>query len=203
MEQKNEKKREEKREVKREGERKSSSKKGYKRQPATWDMLPPDSVVFLNLENVSYFITPQGEVFSYHRSTDMLYKRRLHKEYTKCLTLTRRFKTKCFYLSIPIHCSKCKSLYLSVHRLVAKYYCKNDDPAHKTQVDHIDGNRENNDYRNLEWVTPEENLRRRREMRGWKKSSESHLQAMKRFSVKALAAHWERKRRLQEVNLFN
>lgn len=52
------------------------------------------------------------------------------------------------------------SKHFAVHRLVAMAFVENDDPKFKVQVDHIDGNRDNNDYTNLEWVTPEENMRR-------------------------------------------
>ena len=37
------------------------------------------------------------------------------------------------------------------HRLVAKYYCKNPNPLKYNQVNHIDGNKLNNNYYNLEW----------------------------------------------------
>lgn len=47
-----------------------------------------------------------------------------------------------------------------IHQLVANYFLINDDPEHKTQIDHIDGNKQNNHYLNLEWVTPKENKRR-------------------------------------------
>lgn len=46
------------------------------------------------------------------------------------------------------------------YRLVAKAFIFNDDPKHKIEVDHLDGDRTNDHYTNLEWVTPEENKRR-------------------------------------------
>ena len=56
------------------------------------------------------------------------------------------------------------SLSLLPHRAVALTYLPNHD-LFKTQVDHLDGNIFNNHLWNLEWVTPEENIRRAKEAR--------------------------------------
>ena len=45
-----------------------------------------------------------------------------------------------------------------INRLVARAFIYNDDPEHKTQVNHISGDKKDNTIPNLEWVTPQRNI---------------------------------------------
>ena len=46
--------------------------------------------------------------------------------------------------------------FTKIHRLVAKAFCKGYSP--KLEVNHIDENKTNNNYKNLEWVTHKQNM---------------------------------------------
>ena len=60
------------------------------------------------------------------------------------------------YLFVTLSKNGIKKMF-SIHRLVAIHFIPN--PQNKPFVNHIDGNRHNNNVSNLEWVTSNENMR--------------------------------------------
>lgn len=60
------------------------------------------------------------------------------------------------YIHVSLHING-KSYYPTVHRLVAKSFIPN--PKGLKEVNHIDGKKDNNTVRNLEWVSPSENMK--------------------------------------------
>ena len=62
------------------------------------------------------------------------------------------------YVIVSLRCKKKKKpVSAKIHRLLGIMFLENDDPENKTEIDHLDKNRENNDLPNLEWVTCQEN----------------------------------------------
>ena len=66
------------------------------------------------------------------------------------------------YLRVDLFDDCGKRKHHKVHRLVAKEFVPN--PENKPQVNHIDGNKVNNSFTNLEWVTDEENKEHQKKM---------------------------------------
>lgn len=63
-------------------------------------------------------------------------------------------KTQCGYWGTTLKVDG-KRVDVTIHRLVAESFIPN--PFDKSQVNHKDGNKNNNSVENLEWVTPSEN----------------------------------------------
>jgi len=62
------------------------------------------------------------------------------------------------YNIVSLSTLKKRSQNFKVHRLVAYEFIKNDDKESKTQVNHKDENKQNNNVTNLEWCSPAYNI---------------------------------------------
>lgn len=74
------------------------------------------------------------------------------------------------YCTVILHIDK-KQKYPTVHRLVAKAFISN--PNNLPQVNHRDGNKQNNNVENLEWCTSSENVQHAFDI-GLKEKSRQH-----------------------------
>lgn len=68
------------------------------------------------------------------------------------------------YLHVSL-CKNNKGKTHTIHRLVAEAFI--DNPNNYPQIDHIDGNRANNDISNLRWVTNQQNCFNQKDVRGY------------------------------------
>lgn len=105
--------------------------------PYFWETLFIDGV------ETAYEISTHGEIYSLKSKRNMA-QEKLKSGYVQVCLYDKSFGS--------------KGKHFLIHRLVAKTFIKNDDPEHKTQVNHIDHNRSNNDANNLEWITPYDNI---------------------------------------------
>ena len=62
------------------------------------------------------------------------------------------------YRRVSLSNNDVKHKKMSVHRLVAETFLINDDPANKTQVNHINEIKTDNRECNLQYITPKENI---------------------------------------------
>ena len=85
------------------------------------------------------------------------YVKRIKKPHFKESILKKQRETKFGYLSVYLSINKRYKHYF-VHVLVAQHFI-GPRPTPKHQVNHIDGDKSNNNVTNLEWVTPSENLK--------------------------------------------
>ena len=90
-----------------------------------------------------YFITKEGKVFSKGHKYNDLHEMTLKQD-------------KDGYLEVGIY-KDGKRYFKRVHRLVAQSFIPN--PENYPQVNHKDGNKNNNDVSNLEWCTCSHNLK--------------------------------------------
>lgn len=94
-----------------------------------------------------YYISNYGNIYSYKNI----------KNCTKGWMKLSPFSDKKGYLYVTL-CYKSNIKRRSVHSLVAEYFCKG--YKDKDVVNHIDANKKNNIYTNLEWVSIRDNVRK-------------------------------------------
>ena len=70
-------------------------------------------------------------------------------------------KSKDEYKKVCLYNGDGKPKDFRIHRLVAKYYCINENPEEYNIVDHIDRNPDNNHYTNLRWCNISVNMKNR------------------------------------------
>ena len=109
----------------------------------------------LDLNSGIYRITSEGKVFSQSKHKIPLVGKGMEftGEFKVILRDEREltyFKNNRGYMTVVFNKKTCM-----IHRLVAQYFCTN--PHSKPVVNHIDGNKLNNTYSNLEWCTVAEN----------------------------------------------
>lgn len=89
--------------------------------------------------DTDYWVNEKGEVFRNGKQLKPQMKKRKGKDRYYYITLSKNNKPVCDY----------------IHRMVGELYIPN--PDNLPEIDHLDGNRFNNHYTNLEWVTSKEN----------------------------------------------
>ena len=116
------------------------------------------------IENSRYSVDTEGNV--YGPKGNKLCFMTNHKGYLSC---------KVTYDDIQ------KTKTCTAHRLVAKAFIPN--PENKPQVNHIDGDKTNNNVSNLEWVTNAENQRHSTEVLGNFRGEKCHTAILKEHQV--------------------
>ena len=105
-----------------------------------------------------YWVTEDGKVLAHHPAVD---KWHYSKNGTKCRYIREekwkyiKLQKPSFYYKVPLYLTKRNATHFYVHRLVAELYC--DGYFEGAVVDHIDCNKTNNHYTNLQWCTSDYN----------------------------------------------
>ena len=107
------------------------------------------------IENKKYLVSEKGEVYS----TQLLGNQSQAR-----LRKLRPSKHKSGYLYVTLSDNEGNKRKIFVHRIVALTYI--DNPQNKEFVNHIDGDKMNNNVDNLEWVTRRENMIHARDVLG-------------------------------------
>lgn len=123
-------------------------------------------------------------------------KRLAHKKWCKVNNSYSNFKEKELiidynntkkYGRINIYFEDGSNKICGIHRLVAETFIPN--PKELEQVNHIDGDKTNNHYSNLEWCNQSQNMRHRIDtlnIKNWKKGEDCHWKKLTEEQVKEI-----------------
>ena len=100
-----------------------------------------------------YICSKDGRIFKVHRIGNRSYL---------CVPL-KPYVDRQGYVEYVLTDKEGKKKHVLIHRVVAELFIPNRVKA-RTQVNHIDGNKQNNDVNNLEWLTPSENIKHKQKM---------------------------------------
>lgn len=118
--------------------------------------------------------------------------------YTRAEKILVPLKTKKGYYQIHLHKNGvCKTS--KIHRLVAEAFIPN--PLNKSQVNHIDGNKINNNVENLEWATQEENMQHayKTGLKAQTKEVREKISESRKGKYKGEKAYWYGKHQTEEA----
>ena len=108
-------------------------------------MIYPDEAI-IKTKFRDIYITNYGRVFKIYKKIDLIY----------CKELKASLNDH-GYMDLCVRINKIKK-HLLIHRLVAEGFVENPNPLEFNCVDHIDNNKINNYYKNLQWCTNEFNI---------------------------------------------
>lgn len=125
--------------------------------------------IFREIEGYEhYLVSSWGKVYSIEAARQIYRSEgRIYETATRKLRELTTEETPKGYLRVYLY-KNGKRKHHKVHRLVAHAFIPN--PEHKSQVNHIDGNKKNNSVTNLEWVTDEENKLHRNKILNYNKT---------------------------------
>ncbi len=121
-----------------------------------------------------YYVTKSGKIFSTLTNKELKYDRSCKGGYCKVTLSDRR-------LGRPVH--------ILVHRIVATQFIPN--PYNLPEVNHKDGNKNNNSIYNLEWCTAEYNRRHAKNAGLYKVEEDSPRAKLTKEQVIQIYKDWE------------